>query len=106
MIKNNKLHAVSMEPKIDTDGESDFATNNTGKTRQVVKPIFKSKYSLPYQPIQDMSDAAFIDSKTDADKHLRSLGLLPCWSVDDKQRERRILLNNFINDLYKKQARK
>jgi hypothetical protein len=53
-----------------------------------------------------MSDAAFIDSKTDADKHLRSLGLLPCWSVDDKQRERRILLNNFINDLYKKQARK
>ena len=100
MNENNKPRVISTGLISPADGESVSDVNNTHIIRPSSKYIYKRRDSLPYQTARTLSDAAFLDSKTATELHLKRSGLTPCWSVADLNRERTIKWANYCETIY------
>lgn len=100
MNKNNKPCVFSTGLDNPADGESVSAANYTQHTRQASKYIYKRRDSLPFITNRQMSDDGFMASKLAAADHLRRSGLTPVWSDADLKRERKILVDQYINLIY------
>ena len=99
MNENNKPRVISTGLISPADGESVSDINNTHIIRPSSKYIYKRRDSLPYQTKQ-ITDSGFKESKNRADEHLKRNGLTPIWSADDLKRERKILVDNYLNLIY------
>jgi hypothetical protein len=100
MIRNNKPHVFSTGSDNPADGESVSAANYTQHTRQASKYIYRSRDSLPFITTDQLSDDGFMAGKLAATDHLKRSGLTPVWSDDDLKRERKILVDQYINLIY------
>jgi hypothetical protein len=99
MNQNTKPHAFDMGSNNSADGESVSGRNNTHRQRSSAKYQYRRRDSLPYQT-KSISDAAFIDSKLAAENELKLNGLIPIWSESDLQRERKILMDRYLDLIY------
>jgi len=104
MSENNKPHVFNTGSDSPADGESVSAANNTHGIRLSSKYIYKRRDSLPYLTNRPLSDAAFLDSKTAAELHLKRNGLNPVWSAADLNRERAIKWSNYCETIYESQV--
>lgn len=100
MNRNNKPHVFSMGSDNPADGESVSAANYTQRTRQASKYIYRTRDSLPFITSRQLSDDGFMSGKLAATDHLRRSGLTPVWSDADLMRERKILMNQYLNLIY------
>ena len=100
MIRNNKPHVFSTGSDNPADGESVSAANYTQHTRQASKYIYRSHDSLPFITTKPLSNDGFMAGKLAADDHLKRNGLTPVWSDADLKRERKILVDQYINLIY------
>lgn len=100
MNKNNKPHVFSMRSDNPADGESVSAANYTQRTRQASKYIYRTRDSLPFITSRQLSDDGFMSGKLAATDHLRRSGLTPVWSDADLMRERKILMDQYLNLIY------
>ncbi len=100
MNTNNKPHVFSMGSDNPADGESVSAANYTQHTRQASKYIYRSRDSLPFVTIKPLSDDGFMSGKLAAADHLKRNGLMPVWSDADLKRERKILMDQYLNLIY------
>jgi len=99
MIENNKPRTVKAGYANPADDQSVSAAYDTHSGRQFTKCTYTHRDSLPYIT-KSISDDAFLASKNCADDHLKHNGLTPIWSLNDLARERKILLDKYINEIY------
>ena len=105
MIPNEKPRTHGAGIPNDIDGESTYA-----EFRAAHRLSQKSEYlfgkSAPLMTDQDKIDLYYLrdyrwnKSKSDADQHLRALGLTPVWSRDDQKRANRYGRRVAIVNLY------
>ena len=100
MSENNKPCVFSTGSDNPADGESVSAANYTQHTRQASKYIYRSRDSLPFITTKPLSDDGFMAGKLAADAHLKRNGLTPVWSDADLKRERKILVDDYLNLIY------
>ena len=100
MSENNKPCVFSTGSDNPADGESVSAANYTQHTRQASKYIYRSRDSLPFITTKPLSNDGFMAGKLAADAHLKRNGLTPVWSADDLKRERKILVDDYLNLIY------
>jgi len=100
MSKNNKPHTFSMGSDNPADGESVSAANYTQHIRQASKYLYRNRDSLPFITTRQLSDDGFMASKLAADTYLKRNGLTPVWSDADLKRERKILMDQYLNLIY------
>ena len=100
MTTNNKPRVFSTGLINPADGESVSNANYTQQNRQASKYIYKRRDSLPLLTIKPLSDDGFMAGKRSADAHLKRNGLTPVWSDVDLKRERKILVDQYLNLIY------
>ena len=100
MMENNKPHVSNTGSDSPADGESVSDANYTQQNRQSSKYIYRTRDSLPFITSKQLSDDGFMAGKRSADEHLKRNGLTPIWSADDLKRERKILVDNYLNLIY------
>ena len=100
MIRNNKPHVFSTGSDNPADGESVSAANYTQHTRQASKYIYRSRDSLPFITTKPLSNDGFMAGKLATDDHLKRNRLTPVWSDADLKRERKILMDDYLNLIY------
>jgi hypothetical protein len=105
MSANEKPRTRSAGIPNDIDGESTYAEFRAAH-RLSQKSQYQFGNSAPLTTEQDMVDLYYLHdhqwnkSKSDADEHLRSMGLTPVWSRENQKRASRYDRRVAIVNLY------